>query len=316
MVFCDSFSVQAVGISEFKQKGTSTYEKWQNQVIDFHKDSNLEWGAVWMLIYPNIMVEWYPQTIVVSSLYPLEAQKTLNITEFYYAEEIALFNEEYVQFQKEAYKETAKEDDEIAERMEQGKQSMRIENKLNPNFLHPTLEKGIPEFYRYLKENSSTSLRKNTLNPLFETSAEVTPDILFVDCRHSLKDKDLGQRLYEDHHLPNAIFVHVENDMSDPEKISKKIYGRHPLPAVEDFINFLQVNGINSDTHLVAYDDDGGVYAARFWWMLNWIGHHKVSILNGGLKAWKRSGNHLENTKPIRKRGQIQKNQDLFINGK
>ena len=126
------------------------------------------------------------------------------------------------------------------------------------------------------------------MNPLFESSAEVTPDILFVDCRHSLKDKDLGQRLYEDHHLPNAIFAHIEKDLSDPEKISKKIYGRHPLPVVEDFINFLQVNGINSDTHLVAYDDDGGVYAARFWWMLNWIGHHKVSILNGGLKAWQK----------------------------
>ena len=163
--FCDSFSVQAVGISEFKQKGTSTYEKWQDQVIELHKDGNLEWGAVWMLIYPNIMVEWYPQTVVVSTLYPLEAQKTLNITEFYYAEEIALFNEEYVQSQKEAYKETAKEDDEIAERMEQGKQSIRNEDKLNPNFLHPTLEKGIPEFYRYLKKNSSTSLRKKYFDP-------------------------------------------------------------------------------------------------------------------------------------------------------
>jgi thiosulfate/3-mercaptopyruvate sulfurtransferase len=149
------------------------------------------------------------------------------------------------------------------------------------------------------------------LNPLFESSTEVTPDILFVDCRHSLKDKDLGQRLYEDHHLPNAIFAHIEKDLSDPEKISKKIYGRHPLPVVEDFINFLQINGVNSDTHLVAYDDDGGVYAARFWWMLNWIGHHKISILNGGLKAWQKSGNHLENTKPIRQKGQIQKQSGL-----
>ena len=149
------------------------------------------------------------------------------------------------------------------------------------------------------------------MNPLFESSTEVTPDILFVDCRHSLKDKDLGQRLYEDHHLPNAIFAHIEKDLSDPEKISKKIYGRHPLPVIEDFINFLQVNGVNSDTHLVAYDDDGGVYAARFWWMLKWIGHHKISILNGGLKAWQKSGNHLENTKPIRKKGQIQKKSGL-----
>ena len=149
------------------------------------------------------------------------------------------------------------------------------------------------------------------MNPLFESSTEVTPDILFVDCRHSLQDKDLGQRLYEDHHLPNAIFAHIEKDLSDPEKISKKIYGRHPLPVIEDFINFLQVNGVNTDTHLVAYDDDGGVYAARFWWMLNWIGHHKVSILNGGLKAWQKSGNHLENTKPIRKKGQIQKKSGL-----
>ena len=163
--FYDSFSVQAVGISELKQKGTTTYEKWQGQVIDFHKISKLEWGAIWMLIYPNIMIEWYPQTIVVSTLYPLEAQKTLNITEFYYAEEIALFNEEYVQSQKEAYRETAREDDEIAERMDQGKQSMRTEKKLNTNFLHPTLERGIPEFYRYLKENSSTSLRKKYFEP-------------------------------------------------------------------------------------------------------------------------------------------------------
>ena len=149
------------------------------------------------------------------------------------------------------------------------------------------------------------------MNPLFELSSEITPDILFVDCRHSLTDKYLGQRLYEDHHLPNAIFAHVEKDLSDPKKISEKIYGRHPLPVVEDFINFLQVNGVNSDTHLVAYDDDGGVYAARFWWMLNWIGHHKISILNGGLKAWQKAGNHLENTKPIRKRGWIQKKPGL-----
>ena len=61
------------------------------------------------------------------------------------------------------------------------------------------------------------------MNPLFESNAEVTPDILFVDCRHSLKDKDLGQRLYEDHHLPHAIFAHIEKDISDPEKISKKM---------------------------------------------------------------------------------------------
>ncbi|MAF81753.1 MAG: Rieske (2Fe-2S) protein [Proteobacteria bacterium] len=163
--FCDSFSVQAVGISEFKKKGTSTYKRWQDQVINFHKSSNLEWGAVWMLIYPNIMVEWYPQTVVISTLYPLEPQKTLNITEFYYTEEIALFNEEYVQSQKEAYKETAREDDEIAERMDQGKQSMKKENKLNPNFLHPTLEKGIPEFYRYLEKYSSAMLRKKYFEP-------------------------------------------------------------------------------------------------------------------------------------------------------
>ena len=149
------------------------------------------------------------------------------------------------------------------------------------------------------------------MNPLFEPDTEVTPDILFVDCRHSLQDKDLGQRLYEDHHLPNAIFAHIEKDLSDPGKISKKVYGRHPLPVVEDFINFLQINGVNSETHLVAYDDDGGVYAARFWWMLNWIGHHKISILNGGLKAWQNSGNHLENTKPERKRGQIKKKPGL-----
>ena len=150
------------------------------------------------------------------------------------------------------------------------------------------------------------------MSPLVENTHRFAPNTLFVDCRHSLKDKNLGHHLYEDHHLPNAIFANVEKDLSDPEKIKSQVFGRHPLPTLENFITFLQLNGVNSDTHLVAYDDDGGVFAARFWWMLNWIGHKKVSILNGGLKAWKKSGNPLEKIKVVRKVGNIKKQPSLL----
>lgn len=164
--FSDFFSVQAVGISGLKKKGTNIYNNWQDQIVNFHRNHSLEWGAIWMLIYPNIMLEWYPQTIVVSTVYPLDPQRTLNVTEFYYSEEIISFNKEYIRFQKEAYRETAQEDDDIGERMDKGKRSFEFDNKCNPNFLHPTLEKGIPEFYKYLKTNSSTNLREKYFEPI------------------------------------------------------------------------------------------------------------------------------------------------------
>ena len=153
------------------------------------------------------------------------------------------------------------------------------------------------------------------MSPLIEANDKFTSDTLFVDCRYSLKDNNAGLQLYEDHHLPNAIFADLEKDLSDPAKIDRKVFGRHPLPTAENFINFLQGNGVNSDTHLIAYDDDGGVFAARFWWMVNWIGHQKISILNGGLNAWKESGNPLVSTKTFRKRGGIQKKLVSFTNG-
>ena len=146
------------------------------------------------------------------------------------------------------------------------------------------------------------------MNPLIEVTDCFRKEYLFVDCRHALSDVQLGQKLYKDHHLPNAIFANLENDLSDPKKIEKRIFGRHPLPNINNFIDFLQLNGVNSDSHLVAYDDDGGIFAARFWWMIKWIGHEKISILNGGLNAWKKSGNPLDKTLSSRPRGNIQRN--------
>ena len=159
--FCDTFSVQAVSFnSSTSIQSTKTYKSWKSNVVRYKKNNNLKYGAIWMLIYPNIMLEWYPQTIVVSHIYPLDPQKTLNITEFYYSEEIASFYPEYIDSQKSAYKETVKEDDEIAERIDRGRK-FNIDSRLeNSGINHPILEKGIPQFYKYLRNKSQPNLKE------------------------------------------------------------------------------------------------------------------------------------------------------------
>ncbi len=110
---------------------------------------------------------------------------------------------------------------------------------------------------------------------------------LIVDCRHSLADLLLGRRLYDEGHLPGAIFADVEHDLSGAATGHN---GRHPLPEREAFAEFLRAHGCNDTTQLVAYDAGADMFAARFWFLARWIGHADVAVLDGGTAAWQAAG--------------------------
>lgn len=107
------------------------------------------------------------------------------------------------------------------------------------------------------------------------------------DCRHDLADVDAGRRAYGASHIPGARFVHLDEDLSAP-KTGRN--GRHPLPDPDGFARRLGELGMGNDAQVVAYDASGGYYAARLWWMLRWMGHRAVAVLDGGWNAWTRSG--------------------------
>jgi thiosulfate/3-mercaptopyruvate sulfurtransferase len=109
-----------------------------------------------------------------------------------------------------------------------------------------------------------------------------------VDCRFSLEDTGRGQRDYLEAHIPRAVYAHLDRDLSGT-KIPGKT-GRHPLPEIHSFVVTLSAWGIDSDTQVVVYDDSTGSVAARFWWMLNWMGHRSVALLDGGWRSWQQSG--------------------------
>jgi thiosulfate/3-mercaptopyruvate sulfurtransferase len=110
------------------------------------------------------------------------------------------------------------------------------------------------------------------------------PGWRILDCRHDLADPQFGRRAYADGHLPGALFVHLDDDLSGPATGTN---GRHPLPDPAAFAARLGALGIANDTQVVAYDDAGGMFAARLWWMMRWLGHDKVAVLDGGLRAWR-----------------------------
>jgi len=108
-------------------------------------------------------------------------------------------------------------------------------------------------------------------------------DVLVLDCRFSLADVGYGQRVYSEAHLPGACFMHLDEDLSSPITPQS---GRHPLPVVDKLTEKLRSYGLNSNQQVVVYDDCGGAMAARTWWLLRWLGHDAVAVLNGGYPHW------------------------------
>src|SRR3954454_19062453 len=123
--FGSRFSLQTVGLKNaLARAGTRTYERWHKAVLDYYRGEEPPHGAIWLTIYPNVMIEWYPHVLIVSTLYPRAVDKTTNVVEFYYPEDIALFEREFAEAEQAAYMETAREDDEIAERMDEGRRAL------------------------------------------------------------------------------------------------------------------------------------------------------------------------------------------------
>jgi thiosulfate/3-mercaptopyruvate sulfurtransferase len=112
-------------------------------------------------------------------------------------------------------------------------------------------------------------------------------DWIIVDCRHDLTNPNAGRSAYTAGHIPNAQFVHVDLDLSGSKTgPNGEFRGRHPLPARDAFIETLRKLGVSHTSQVIAYDAQGGMFAARLWWMLRWVGHQTVAVLDGGLPAW------------------------------
>src|SRR5262245_37546694 len=103
------------------------------------------------------------------------------------------------------------------------------------------------------------------------------------DCRHDLAKPAFGEEQYREAHIPGALFAHLERDLSAP-KTGRN--GRHPLPQPEVFVSWLGKCGMKPSDQVVCYDAGNGAMAARLWWMLRWIGHEAVAVLDGGLAKW------------------------------
>jgi thiosulfate/3-mercaptopyruvate sulfurtransferase len=133
------------------------------------------------------------------------------------------------------------------------------------------------------------------------------PAWVIVDCRHDLVNLAAGREAYAAGHLPNALFADIEHALSGAKRDAHGAFrGRHPLPERDAFIELLRSWGVNDDTQVVAYDAHGGMFAARLWWMLRWVGHEAVAVLNGGLPAWQTAGQPLSTESPSpRARGNI-----------
>lgn len=149
--FKPEYSVQTVGITNLKRSGSKVYREWQDVLLNYTSGILPEQGAIWLTYYPHIMVEWYPHVLTVSTLHPLAVDKTMNVVEFFYPEEILAFEPEFIEAQRAAYMETAVEDDEIAERMDQGRQALlkRGDNEVGP--YQSPMEDGMQHFHEWYR---------------------------------------------------------------------------------------------------------------------------------------------------------------------
>lgn len=123
-----------------------------------------------------------------------------------------------------------------------------------------------------------------TLIAAAELAALDPESVCVFDCRFDLADPDAGEARFTAAHIPGAIYLHLDRDLAGP--VSPGRTGRHPLPDRDAFRETLRAHGVAKDSQVVAYDDAGGMFAARCWWMVRWAGHTRVAVLDGGFQAW------------------------------
>ncbi|MBI3525666.1 MAG: aromatic ring-hydroxylating dioxygenase subunit alpha [Betaproteobacteria bacterium] len=149
--FGEWYSVQRVGVTSLQKPGTPAYARWQKAILDYGQGEKPRQGAVWLTYYPNIMVEWYPHVLVVSTLIPQDVNRTLNVVEFYYPEEIALFEREFIEAEQAAYMETALEDDDIGERMDRGRHALMKQGRSEAGPYQSPMEDGMQHFHEFYR---------------------------------------------------------------------------------------------------------------------------------------------------------------------
>jgi thiosulfate/3-mercaptopyruvate sulfurtransferase len=139
-------------------------------------------------------------------------------------------------------------------------------------------------------------MRFTTLISVQDLAAHLDdPQWVLCDCRHDLADYEAGRRAYATAHIPGAQFLHLDEDLSGPKT---GVNGRHPLPHPITFTLRLAALGIDNRKQVVAYDSSGGCYAARLWWMLRWVGHSDVAVLDGGWEAWNAAALPVNSARP------------------
>lgn len=158
--------------------------------------------------------------------------------------------------------------------------------------------------YRFHVGQFSQTLRVEAMNWNTIVSAETlvqelsSPDLIIVDARFALGDAQAGEQAWQEAHLPNASYVHLDRDLSDKQKPAQ--FGRHPLPNADDFCQTLMRCGISPQSQVVVYDaNDGAMAAARFWYLLKLLGHKNVAVLDGGFARWLELGLPVNNEAPV-----------------
>ena len=138
-------------------------------------------------------------------------------------------------------------------------------------------------------------------SPLISTSELASiindPNLVIVDTRHDLMNPSIGRDAYAAGHIPGAIYLSIDEDMS-AEKTGKN--GRHPLPTPQAFALTLGRKGISNTSQVVVYDQGSAMFVGRLWWMLRWLGHDSVYVLDGGIAQWVKEGRACETTANVR----------------
>jgi thiosulfate/3-mercaptopyruvate sulfurtransferase len=125
------------------------------------------------------------------------------------------------------------------------------------------------------------------VSPQWLFAHQFAPDVAIIDCRFSLAEPQLGRSQYEAGHIPGAYYLDLTYDLSSPVTVHG---GRHPLPDPDQLAHKLTQMGLTAQSWVIAYDDSRFAYAARVWWLLRWLGHQRVAVLNGGLAAYQSAG--------------------------
>jgi len=157
--FGDWYSVQTVGVhAQLGRPGTPVYKRWHEAVTRYYGAQTPPQGAIWLTYYPNVMVEWYPHVLVISTILPKGPEACSNVVEFYYPEDIALFEPEFIEAEQAAYAETAVEDREICERMHEGRRALwlRGDNEIGP--YQSPMEDGMVHFHEFLRRHLEPDL--------------------------------------------------------------------------------------------------------------------------------------------------------------